>query len=307
MSSRNGFALVTALMVLALLSVLGIAAVQSTTLEVQISARDRDARAALYLAEAGLEEARYYLARGWGKLEAVGPGRVRVATPIAGPPDSWDDARYAGFTLVDRTGAAFHIETHTAAPHPVVSVAGGDPAPGRFFVFREVPDPAADPAVAWDAAVSALRVDDPVWAAGTAADRWNGWVLWNAARQGFPVLGSGASAVPPSVWLELSGDPGTGPFRLARHPWAAALAAGLGAPGDADGATPAWDRAFADPAGDVLGTARVLAAAHASEPGRYLFSSTGTVDRSRRRVSLTLLRAGLPEQRLGDWRVEDGL
>ncbi|MEW6490062.1 MAG: pilus assembly PilX N-terminal domain-containing protein [Thermodesulfobacteriota bacterium] len=307
MSSRNGFALVAAMMVLALLSVLGIAAVQSTTLEVQISARDRDARAALYLAEAGLEEARYYLARGWGKIEAAAAGQVRVATPIAGPLDSWDGNRYAGFTLVDRTGHGFPIQSHTAAPHPVIAVAGGDPAPGRFFVLREIPDPAADPAVTWDAAASALRVDDPVWAAGTAADRWNPWVLWNASRQGFHVRASGASVIPPSVWLELSGDPGPGPYRLARNPWAAALAAGHGAPGDAHGATPAWDRNFADVAGNPLGTARVQASAHPSEAGRYLLSSTGTVDRSRRQVSLTLLRAGLPEQRLGDWRVEDGL
>lgn len=307
MSSRNGFALVAAMMVLALLSVLGIAAVQSTTLEVQISARDRDARAALYLAEAGLEEARYYLARGWGKIEAVASGQVRVATPVAGSPGSWDGARYAGFTLVDRTGTGFPIQTHTAAPHAVITLAGGDPAPGRFVVVRQIPDPAANPAVTWDAGSSALRVDDPVWAAGTAADRWNGWVVWNAARQGFHVRASGASVVPPVVWLELSGDPGPGPFRLARNPWAATLAAGHGAPGDADGATPAWDRTFADGAGNPLGTAQVQATAHPAEPGRYLLSSTGTVDRSRRQVSLTLLRAGLPEQRLGDWRVEDGL
>lgn len=307
MSSQRGFALVAAMMVLALLSVLGIAAVQSTTLEVQISARDRDARAALYLAEAGLEEARHYLARGWGKIEYFLSAQVKVLTLPAGPSDSWDDDRYAGFTLVDRSGTGFPIQTHTTAPHPVITLVGGDPAPGRFFVVRQIPDPAADPAVTWDAVSAELRVDDPVWVAGTGVARWNGWVVWNAAGRGFPVLSSGVSVAPPFVWLRLSGDPGPGPFRLARNPWADALAAAQGVPGDADGATPAWDRTFADAGGNLLGTARVEARQDPLQPGRFLLSSTGTVDRSRRRVSLALSRAGLPEQRLGDWKVEDAL
>ena len=59
MDSRRGFALAIALMILALLSVLGAAAVESLSIETRISAHDRDARAALYLAEAALGEAEH--------------------------------------------------------------------------------------------------------------------------------------------------------------------------------------------------------------------------------------------------------
>jgi hypothetical protein len=307
--SERGFALAAAMMVLALLCVLGTSAVQSTTLEVQISSRDRDARAALYLAEAALDEARYYVARGWGKIEPAGPGRVRVTTPTPGPSDFWEGGRYAGFTLMDCSGASFLIQAHTGGFLLEINVGGGDPAPGRFLVFREIPPVGAGETqvVGWDSFSSELRVEDALWATGSAPSAWNGWVLWNASRQGFPVLESGTYPAPATVWLTLPEDPAPGPFRLARNPWAAALAAAQGVPGDQDPATPAWDRSFEDGEGNPAGTARVTAQSVPGEPGRFTLSSIGSGERSRRRVSLTLSRAGLPEQRLGDWKVEDEL
>ncbi|MBE0618614.1 MAG: pilus assembly PilX N-terminal domain-containing protein [Proteobacteria bacterium] len=302
MRPEGGFALAAAMMVLALLSVLGIAAVQSTTLEVQISAHDRDARAALYVAESALEEARYYAARGWGKIAPGSIHEAHVTTPTAGSADFWDGNRYAGFTLVDAAGAAFSIQSHTDGPNAVVTVATGDPAPGRIVVFREIPD-TSDPTVTWDAATSELRVEDPVWAAGTEADRWNEWVLWNAAGDGIPVVGSGKTAFPDAVWLQLAAAPGAGPFRLALNPWVAALAAGQTPPGDGDTATALWDRSFVDGAGDPAGAAEVRA--QSLGPGRYRLVSSGTLLHGRSAVSLTVTRAGLPEQRLGDWKVED--
>lgn len=305
MRTKGGFALAAAMMVLALLSVLGIAAVQSTTLEVQISAHDRDARAALYVAEAALEEARYYAARGWGKIEPGLPSQVRVATPTAGPADLWDGNRYAGFSLVDAAGATYLVQSHTDGPNAVVTVAAGDPASGRFVVYRGIPN-AADLAVTWDGGSSELRIQNATWAVGTSAGRWDGWVLWNANGQGFPVLNSGWSGPPETVWLELSGDPAPGPFRLALNPWVAALAAGQRPPGDGNGATPAWDRTFLDAGGNPAGSASV--AGTNLGPGRYQLFSTGVAAlQGRRAVSLMVTRAGLPEQRLGDWKVEGEL
>ncbi|MHB8766738.1 MAG: PilX N-terminal domain-containing pilus assembly protein, partial [Deferrisomatales bacterium] len=136
MRRDRGFALAAALMVLALLSVLGAAAIQSTTLEVKISAHDRDARAALYLAEAALEEARYQIARSWGGTERHAPNQVRVTAPAPAPAGFWDDQRYVGFTFVGDDGASFSITDHTPGPNPVVTVDAGDPAVGLFTVSK---------------------------------------------------------------------------------------------------------------------------------------------------------------------------
>jgi len=302
MKPNGGFALAAAMMVLALLSVLAIAATQSTTLEVQISAHDRDARVALYVAEAALEEARYYSARGWGKIGAWAAGQVRVTTPTAGPGDFWDDHRYAGFTLVDATGASDTIQDHLDGPNSVVTLVAGTPTPGRFVVFRTIPDK-SDPLVTWDPGTNELQVQDATWFAGTASGRWNGWVLWDAAGDAFHVQSSGTTATPPTVWLVLPAEPGTGPYRLALNPWVAALAAGQTPPGDGDTATAAWDRSFLDAGGNPAGQAEVAATPLAA-PGRYQLLSTGHRHNGHRAVSLTVIRAGLPEQRLGDWKVE---
>jgi len=305
MKPNAGFALAAAMMVLALLSVLAIASTQSTTLETQISAHDRDARAALYVAEGALEEARYYAARGWGKMTGWLPNQVQVATPTAGPADFWDGNRYAGFTLVDATGASFGISSHSDGPNAVVTLVAGDPAPGRFVVLRDIPD-TTDPTVTWDAGAQQLLVEDATWAAGTAAGRWDRWVLWNAANQGFTVRDSGSTVAPDTVWLQLSAAPGAGPYRLALNPWVDALATGQHPPGDGDTTTAGWDRTFLDAGGSPAGQATVEAAALVAA-GRYELFSKGQLHNGHRAVSLAVTWVGLPEQRLGDWKVEGEL
>jgi len=129
-------------------------------------------------------------------------------------------------------------------------------------------------------------------------------VLWDASGSGFPVEDSGVTG-PDTVWLVLPSEPGTGPYRLALNPWVAALAAGQQPPGDGDAGTAAWDRAFVDAGGNPAGSASVVATPSVANPGQYELLSTGLLANGRRAVSVVLTRAGLPEQRLGDWKVED--
>lgn len=295
------------MMVLALLSILGMAAVQSTSLEVQISARDRDARAALYAAEAGLEEARYYAARGWGKIAPATPpalpNQANVAVTTALPPGlPWATDFYVGFTLVDSPGQSFPIVANGDALSPIltVSTAGGlGPAAGRFTVLRAIPSGA------WDGVH--LGVADGAWASTSGADTWRGWTLWDAGGTAHDVLGSSVTALtaPPSVLLRLASAPGAGPYTLSVNPWLSALAAGQAPAGDdAPGTAGVWDRALDDGAGHTLGTAALTARRTAA--GVFEVRSLGRAETAAREVSLVVRRAGLANQQVGTWRVADG-
>lgn len=302
MSRQNGFALAAAMMVLALLSVLGAAALQSTTLEVKISAHDRDAREALYVAEATMEEARYYAARGWGKIADAGVNRVQVSTAVPHPPGfSWDGNRYAGFSLVDETGQRFTVVSHDDDSHanPEIDLApGSNPAAGRFVLVRE-----GFPA-AWDGS-SRLVVEDvdaPAWAAHSGSDTWKGWLLWNAAGRSFLVQGSDTTFAN-QVRLELSTDPGAGPFSLSLNPWLAGLAAGVAPlPEDADATTSdRWDRTFA---GLGQGYAEAQRTTSGSYADTYRLTCRGEVGQSTGEITLRVYRAGRPDQRTIDWVVQ---
>ncbi len=303
---RNGFALAAAMMVLALLSVLGAAAIQSTTLEVKISAHDRDARTALYVAQAALEEARYYAARSWGKVSAptlVTPGTatVSVTTPLA-PGLAWGSGLYAGFTLVDRLGTRYPVLDNggTASPSLLLDTAGRpDPAAGPFVLVREIP-PAN---TTWDGA--RLVVADTPWATVSSVDTWAGWTLWNGDGDAFPVSASAVDlvATPAEVELSVPADPSPGPYTLTINPWVAALAGGLALPGDADADPAAWDRTFSDAGGAPLGTASVTAVSTA--PGAYRITATGTTGTDWGRVEMQVKRAGWRSQTVGDWKVAD--
>ncbi len=305
MGSRSGFALAASLMVLALLSVLGAAAIQSTTVEVKISAHDRDARTALVLAEAALEEARYYTARAWGKIAgptSLPPSSVRVTVTTPLPPGTpWAADLYRGFTLHDRAGRAFTVEENTDLPAPRITVSapgGVAPAEGRFFLVREIPS----------AAVSGTRlsVGDDAWAGNSPPGTWAGWTLWDADGVAYRVVGSDRDllASPARVLLDLSAEPGPAPYRLGRNPWVSALASGSAPLGDAVSGTPdAWDRAFALPSGAELGRAEVRA--EGIGPGEYRLVSVGRVGTSRGRAEAQVHRAGLPTQRVADWKVGD--
>ena len=318
MQANRGFALVATMMVLALISVLSAMAIQSATLEVQISAHDRDARAALYVAEAALDEARYYASRGWGKVSpaAFSPPQAELDLAIvtAFPPGfSLTDDRYIGFTLVDTAGRAFTINDNDATTPSVtvdtsgVTAAASGPSPGRFLLVRE------GISGTWDDGVKELTVADPVWASATGLtpDVWRDWVLWDAASppNAYPVTASNVT-VANEVVLTVPSLPSAaalGTFRLAYHPWLAALATGTVPEGDTDGTNgPVWDRVFVDGGGAELGRAGVEAQPVAGEPGSYTLTSQGGVGTRRHTVRLTVFRAGTPTQGTGDWVIDDG-
>ncbi len=301
---QGGFALAASLMILALLSVLATAAIQSTTLEVKISAHDRDARVAVALAEAALEEARYYAARIWGRLGTPAPTTPTEAdVPVESslPPGTpWETDLYRGFTLYDRTGRGFPVNANNAdaaAPSLTVAVSDGVlPSEGRFSLVREIP--------AADVTGTRVSVPDTSWALVSSRDTWEGWVLWDADGNAYDVVASDTDfgTTPARVVLDLSAEPGPLPYRLSRNPWLGALASGEAPEGDADpGSAETWDRAFSVSSGNPLGSAAVRA--QAVEPGVFRLVSTGAAGTGRGRAECRILRAGLPEQRLADWKV----
>lgn len=300
MAHQHGFALVAALMLLALLSVLSATALQSASVETQLSAGDRDSRLALYLAQASLREARYYAARGWGKMAAWGVNQVVVNTPPA-PGLAWDTDLYRDFTLIDGTGAAFRLLSHSGTPlSPTLTVdtAAGSPVSGRFLLQRDIP------AATWSAPY--LVVEDDGWAGRSPADAWKNWTLWSGSGEGLQVAGSSvcpaASGVGLALRLKLSREPATGPWVLSLNPWLRALAAGTpGLPGDADAGAPGWDRAFAGSGGAALGTGSVTASQETA--GSYLLTATGRAGRRQRQMVARIVRAGRADQRFGDWAV----
>lgn len=302
MGDRRGFALAAALLVLALLSVLGTAGIESASLETQLSARDRDAGQARCVAEAALEEARSLAARGWGKIAPSGANQVRVIT--RSPPGlPWSDGRYVGFTLVDQAGSTFRVDSHTDGPNPTIHLIGGTPASGRFLLVR--------PGFSGSWQSGKLVVPDDVWALSSAVDTWTGWTLWNGAGEARVVSGSDTRfqvGLPGEVRLTLPSDPGAGPFTLSLHPWLRALAAGRTAlPGDYDApATPErWLRVFED-GGAILGAASVTASwCNAGQyRGTYRLTSAASAGRSASRSFLRIYRAGRPDQQVRDWSVQ---
>jgi type II secretory pathway pseudopilin PulG len=318
MESDRGFALAASLAVLALLSVLGAAAIQSTTLEVQISARDRDARSALYIAESALEEARYYAARGWGKITFSGVwvagsiADVTVATPL--PPASilpWSANLYTGFRLYDSTGADFPVVGNTdTLPYRITidSSPNGEPSPGRFVLVREIPSPSVTPPETTSVSSNVLTVAGwaPASALASGTDTWRGWTLWDSNGQPLQVEASTSDAVSGVVTLAVPAGqtPGPGPYTLSINPWLAALTGNSAPAGDADPSTPAaWDRTFTDNAtpSNTLGSAGVTA--QWVNPGEYRMTSVGRTGMSSRKVSLLVHRGGRPDQRVGDWKV----
>jgi type II secretory pathway pseudopilin PulG len=302
---QRGFALVAAMMVLALLSILGAAAIQSTTLEVKISARDQDARVALYLAESALEEARYYAARRWGKVSPHAAGQVQVATPS--PPGlSWAGDRYTGFFLVDERGDRYRITSHTDMANPIITVSGGTPTPGPFTISRD------GLAGAWDG--TRLVFGDDEWALHSGPDTWRGWIVWNGSGQPFVVESSDTDLTTSPMQVRLTiPNPGAGPYSLSFHPWLAALAAGATSlPGDFDDpASPdRWDRVFYWAPNQELGRGRVTAEWIPPDPanpgpyqGTFKVAAGGEAGPSRREASFRVYGAGLPEQRIRDWHV----
>ncbi len=317
MARERGFALAAALAVLALLSALGAAALQSTTLEVQISAHDRDGRGALCVATAALEEAGHFAARGWGTLRPRGaafPLEAELTSAWANPPGfSWSGQRFAGLTLVDEAGGEFRLTGHSGdgATPVILAVAAGTPASGRFTVERP---PFAGTWTAPEVVVAdgAAVPDLAAWAVTAQANpnAFRHWLLWDLATgRSFKVQGSSGNPAGPEVRLRLTAGLAVPPagtaFRLSYHPWLEALAGGSGAPGDEEPGTPStWDRGFA-PLGQGSVTARRVTSGAYRDTFELL--ARGVVLSGGRPMTRTaaarVYRPGRSDQRVGDWSV----
>lgn len=112
-SRESGFALILALLALALLTTMGLALANSSTVELQIATNQRWAESARYNAEAGLEYAKKLLvaANDWGVL--LPPARVTGGGAPWGP-TSWTGSTpnpAAPFTNATRNFESFRCDT----------------------------------------------------------------------------------------------------------------------------------------------------------------------------------------------------
>ncbi len=148
---ESGMVLVAAMLVMAMLAVLSVAGIATSTLEVKIAAHDRGAKQAFYLCEAGLERARYEAVKGWGRGtggggfptfsfqfdEATMPGILKDS----GSTFFWGSAadKWADFTLVDRRGLLFRI-VHNDTSYQITECTGPTEAPAsdRASIFFEL-------------------------------------------------------------------------------------------------------------------------------------------------------------------------
>lgn len=147
---ESGMVLVAAMLVMAMLAILSVAGIATSTLEVKIAAHDRGAKQAFYLCEAGLERARYEAVKGWGRGAGGGgfptfffqfdettmPGLLKdSASPLfwGAVADKW-----ANFTLVDRRGVDCHILRNDTS-YQITECTGPTepPASDRATIFFE--------------------------------------------------------------------------------------------------------------------------------------------------------------------------
>jgi len=313
LKNNSGIALPSAIMFLALMSVLGAAAIEFATLEVKISARDRDAKEALYIAEAALDEYKHYIARGWGEIGETGTSTVSIITsPL---PFAFDADNYIGFTLIDKNLAGHTIEGKTSTPNEI-DLADSAP-PGNFWIVKEIP--AIGATVKWDAGPWRLEIFDAAWFLIPDPAQWSNWTLVNlSGGQKFDVLSSGSltdyTVTPPDgIYLVTKTYPGSGPFILAYHPWLPALANGTSNnyPGDFDvspGSEAEWNRSYAlAPATNVeaIVTAQLLG------DGVYSLTSWSFMGLNQRGVSCRVYNSGAvhplltasARQKISDWKV----
>jgi len=151
---ESGMVMVAAMMVLALLSLLAVSGIGTATLEVQIAAQDRNAKQAFYLAESGMEVAKFEILRGWGK--GVGSGAApnfQVDLDANDMPDetqasssansAWSDGKWEKFSLQDSTGRKYEITSNTLSGSVYTITCtpiGGHteiPADGSYRIFYQ--------------------------------------------------------------------------------------------------------------------------------------------------------------------------
>ncbi len=167
---ERGMVLVAALMVLAMLSILAVAGVSTSTLEVKIAGHDRDAKQAFYLAEAGLIRAQYEVLKGWGKGTG-GAGTFAFAAPLPALPASlaWAANKWTNFQLQDERGVDCTVATNTVAGGVTCAGAAAVASGSAHFYYRS-----STTTVAGDAVGSVVTVTpSPGW----VPDEWDGcWV-----------------------------------------------------------------------------------------------------------------------------------
>lgn len=179
--------LVAALMIMALLSVLCVAGIATSTLESTIAGNDRRAKQAFYLCEAGLEKAKYEILKGWGKVETVSGGPPYTITLDEDTmPDVvkgwWTVAdQWKNFTFVDSAGTEFVVQGSSASSPYTLTVDGGAaslaPQMGRATLYY-----ANDGEIAgyvWDGTSASLTVPG----AGWSDHQWNGYYLVDRTTQ----------------------------------------------------------------------------------------------------------------------------
>jgi type IV pilus assembly protein PilX len=113
-TEENGFALVTAMILLVVLTVIGIAATQTSMFEIMISGAERRKNAAFYAAEAGLEHGKMVV----GPLISTNIGAAADPTVqkpeltflLDGSSDGWDAA-----TTDEEGNTTFEVGARTAA------------------------------------------------------------------------------------------------------------------------------------------------------------------------------------------------
>lgn len=188
---ESGMALVTSMVILAVLAILAAAGIATSTLEVRIAAHDRDAKQAFYLCEAGLERAKFELVRGWGS--GTGGGTFPNFTfqfdsttmpdilTTSGSAVDWGGTsdKWAGFTLVDRTGTRYLVASNAGSGSYQITDCTGPtvpPADGRAALFYSQQ---GGQVVAWTGAGAPVGnvIDCSAAAPGWTDDMWIGYVV----------------------------------------------------------------------------------------------------------------------------------
>lgn len=201
--------LVAALLVMAMLSLLGIAGLATSTLEVKIAGHDRDAKQAFYLAEAGLLRAQYEIVRGAGQGVGGGPAGGPYTFAWDAEPSvvgGWAADKWVNFALVDGRGVECTILAHASGGSFDVTQCLGplQPAAGRASLYYR------NNAVAFSAVGAAGAGAMTVSGAGWGPDIWGGYVLRDSAGALFGITGNTADT------LDLAGTPANGNFQILR-------------------------------------------------------------------------------------------
>ncbi|MDW7709810.1 MAG: pilus assembly PilX N-terminal domain-containing protein [Deferrisomatales bacterium] len=148
---ESGMVLVAAMLVMAMLAILSVAGIATSTLEVKIASHDRGAKQAFYLCEAGLERARYEAVKSWGAGDGDGAfptfsfqfdeDSLPAVLKDAGGGLFWGAVpdKWANFTLVDRRGLLFRILRNDTA-YGITECTGPVEAPAsdRAALFFEL-------------------------------------------------------------------------------------------------------------------------------------------------------------------------